>query len=417
MDLLLQLQADQSQCRWPGPARSSPPRSGRPPWPAWPRACGARSTSWPACGSPSAAFAPSAERAVRRPGPRRVAPGGRALTGLGAVSTEPRTLTLRWASRLDLADVLHLGPVDLVDLVAQEFDEVVARSARRRTRRRPGPRRGPGCRWPRCPRPRPRCGWPPGPSAPGRSGATETYRAPRTASGHRSTVRPGPASGHVLVDVVPLREAGDLLHEVVGEAPGRPGGRGRPGVAPGRPPAACAWGSRSGCVTVLKGRMQPGVDRLHLRRPHDADRDHRHAALPRQPGHPGAAPVDDGVDRPGALGVEAEQAARGPGPRRRWPGPARTPVPPPRRMGICPAARKNQAVRHESKYSALARKVTLRRTTSGRKKESQKDWWLAASTAGPTRRDVLATLDAHPPQQEEDRREQDLEHPVGHGQR
>ena len=54
-----------------------------------------------------------------------------------------------------------------------------------------------------------------------------------------------------------------------------------------------------------------------------------------------------------------------------------------RRIGICPAARKNHAVFHESKYSALARNVTLRRTTSGMKKESQKDWWLAASTTGP----------------------------------
>ena len=58
-------------------------------------------------------------------------------------------------------------------------------------------------------------------------------------------------------------------------------------------------------------------------------------------------------------------------------------LPPPRRIGIWPAARKNQAVFHESKYSALARKVTLRRTTRGMKNESQNDWWLAASTAGP----------------------------------
>ena len=58
-------------------------------------------------------------------------------------------------------------------------------------------------------------------------------------------------------------------------------------------------------------------------------------------------------------------------------------LPPVRRIGIWPAARKNQAVFHESKYSALARNVTLRRTTSGMKKESQNDWWLAASTAGP----------------------------------
>src|ERR1700722_1557046 len=58
-------------------------------------------------------------------------------------------------------------------------------------------------------------------------------------------------------------------------------------------------------------------------------------------------------------------------------------LPPLRRMGICPAARKNQAIFQESKYSALARKVTLRVTTSGMKNESQKDWWLAARTAGP----------------------------------
>ena len=62
---------------------------------------------------------------------------------------------------------------------------------------------------------------------------------------------------------------------------------------------------------------------------------------------------------------------------------ARSDTLPPRRIGICPAARKNHAVFFESKYSALARNVTLRRTTNGMKNESQKDWWLAASTAGP----------------------------------
>ena len=35
------------------------------------------------------------------------------------------------------------------------------------------------------------------------------------------------------------------------------------------------------------------------------------------------------------------------------------------------------------KYSALARKVTLRGTISGRKKESQKDRWLLARIAAP----------------------------------
>ena len=46
-------------------------------------------------------------------------------------------------------------------------------------------------------------------------------------------------------------------------------------------------------------------------------------------------------------------------------------------------ARKNHAVLLESKYSALARNVTRRLTTIGMKNESQKDWWLAARTAGP----------------------------------
>jgi hypothetical protein len=57
--------------------------------------------------------------------------------------------------------------------------------------------------------------------------------------------------------------------------------------------------------------------------------------------------------------------------------------PPPRWIGIWPTARKNHAVFFESKYSALAKKVSRRRMASGRNKESQNDWWLAAITAGP----------------------------------
>jgi hypothetical protein len=57
--------------------------------------------------------------------------------------------------------------------------------------------------------------------------------------------------------------------------------------------------------------------------------------------------------------------------------------PPSRRIGICPAARKNQAVFHESKYSALATKVTLRRITNGKKNESQKEVWFGARMTGP----------------------------------
>ena len=45
MDLLLQLQADQSRMTVARPRRSSRPRWGRPPSPGWPRGCGRRSTS------------------------------------------------------------------------------------------------------------------------------------------------------------------------------------------------------------------------------------------------------------------------------------------------------------------------------------------------------------------------------------
>ena len=83
-------------------------------------------------------------------------------------------------------------------------------------------------------------------------------------------------------------------------------------------------------------------------------------------------------------------------------------LPPSRRMGIWPAARKNQAVFHESKYSALATKVTRRRITSGRNKESQNDTWLGGHDHGAGRRDVLPALHVHPPQQAEDGGEQDF---------
>ena len=53
----------------------------------------------------------------------------------------------------------------------------------------------------------------------------------------------------------------------------------------------------------------------------------------------------------------SDVAGRGQGPLRA--------LPPSRRMGIWPAARKNHDVFHESKYSALATNVTRRRNTSG----------------------------------------------------
>src|SRR4051812_25231582 len=58
--------------------------------------------------------------------------------------------------------------------------------------------------------------------------------------------------------------------------------------------------------------------------------------------------------------------------------------PPVRRIGIWPTARKNHAVFGSSKYSALATKVTRRRSTRGRKIESLNEMWLLARMAGPS---------------------------------
>ena len=104
----------------------------------------------------------------------------------------------------------------------------------------------------------------------------------------------------------------------------------------------------------LEGPHEVGVDRLHVDRADESHRDHGDAAFARQPGHPGATLVHELVERPGPFGVEAEQATVGQHvtgrvqARSDW-------LPPPRRIGIWPAARKNQAVFQLSKYSALAR--------------------------------------------------------------
>src|SRR5207302_11398980 len=57
--------------------------------------------------------------------------------------------------------------------------------------------------------------------------------------------------------------------------------------------------------------------------------------------------------------------------------------PPPRLMGIWPTARKNHAVFLSSKYSALATNVMRRRSTKGRKMESENERWLLARMAAP----------------------------------
>src|SRR6185369_914175 len=64
--------------------------------------------------------------------------------------------------------------------------------------------------------------------------------------------------------------------------------------------------------------------------------------------------------------------------------------PPERSIGIVPAAVKNIRMRKPLmpvpvKYSALATKVTFRRTTSGMKIESENEMWLLAIIAAPRR--------------------------------
>src|SRR5438093_919443 len=57
--------------------------------------------------------------------------------------------------------------------------------------------------------------------------------------------------------------------------------------------------------------------------------------------------------------------------------------PPSRLIGIWPTARKNHAVLGSSKNSALATNVMRRRSTIGRKIESQNETWLLARMAPP----------------------------------
>ena len=74
-------------------------------------------------------------------------------------------------------------------------------------------------------------------------------------------------------------------------------------------------------------------------------------------------------------------------------------LPPDRSTGICPTPRKKALLARPLgprpvKYSALARKVTLRGSGSGPKKWSEKDRWLLARMAGPSR-GTLSTPSAH----------------------
>ena len=102
----------------------------------------------------------------------------------------------------------------------------------------------------------------------------------------------------------------------------------------------------------------------------------------RQTGHPGVAPVEAAVGRTRPLGVDAEDAApvehvagRRQGPLR---GAAALAA-----HGDLAGGPEEPAVFHESKYSALATKVTRRRSTRGTNMESTNDTWLGARITGP----------------------------------
>ena len=86
--------------RWSGPRRSRPPPSVRPPWPDWPKGCGARSTTWPPCGPRTSAFGPW-PRCPRPSRPTGVAPRRRPVPALGrAAAAAGRRLAGRPARRL-----------------------------------------------------------------------------------------------------------------------------------------------------------------------------------------------------------------------------------------------------------------------------------------------------------------------------
>ena len=65
------------------------------------------------------------------------------------------------------------------------------------------------------------------------------------------------------------------------------------------------------------------------------------------------------------------------------------------------------------KYSVLARNVTLRGTITGMKNESQNDRWLLARIAGPSSGTFSQPLGPRPPQQAQERADEDeLRQPV-----
>ncbi len=109
----------------------------------------------------------------------------------------------------------------------------------------------------------------------------------------------------VLVDVLALGEPGDLVHEPVGEVPAL-------GVVVVRQRVVGVLGRvhlhrrAEADDHGLEGPHEVGVHRLHVHRADDTDRNHRHAALTRKPRYPRPALVHVGVQSAGALRVQAQ---------------------------------------------------------------------------------------------------------------
>jgi hypothetical protein len=134
---------------------------------------------------------------------------------------------------------------------------------------------------------------------------------------------------------------------------------------------------------LLERAHELRVHRLHLDRADHADRNDGHAAFTREPRHAGPALVHVGVERAGALGVEAEEVALAEhvGPRRLERALAGAPPAP--TDGDLPGGPEEPCRLLRVEVLRLGQERDLAGTTRGMKNESQKDWWLAASTAGP----------------------------------
>ena len=227
-------------------------------------------------------------------------------------------------------DLLDLRPVDLVDLGAQEFDQVVAARARPRTRRRPGPATRSRMSMATMSPPTAPIRLATRPSAPGRSGSRSALVATTLTVGDRYRLVSAGLRHRIRVPWASRSRFGTYSSTII--APATAGaiscmrssvnsrqtrGRGRPEGSAGSVAGTMRIGAPNRMRHRLERPQEPRVDRLDLGRPDDAHRDDRHAALPGQPGHPGASLVDEGHRATGSLRGRGRAAGPFRAPRRR----------------------------------------------------------------------------------------------------